>query len=69
MKKALKEPETWLEAGLLTLGLGLLAGLGVLVFGRSAGGVRHQRGRAQAAPTPGSLRPGRHQNVQANSAR
>ncbi len=69
MKKAWKEPETLLEAGLALFGLGLLAGIGVLVAGRSAGGMQHARRRARQAPQPGSVGPSRHQNVRAASAR
>ena len=55
--------ESVLEAGFVLLAAGFVAGLGLLVGGRLAGGMqRHQR-HAEAAPSPGSIPAERHQQL------
>ncbi|HZS03095.1 MAG TPA: hypothetical protein VFE37_30570 [Chloroflexota bacterium] len=69
MTMHLPDTEALLEMGLAAAGALLLGGLGVLVFGRTAGGARRGRRHAAAPPTRGSVPARRHDNVTANSAR
>ncbi len=61
--------EMLLEAGFVLFGIGLLGGLGILVFGRTRGKAHHYQQRAQSAPAPGSLPATRHQNINTVAAR
>jgi hypothetical protein len=69
MKMRLPDTEAMLELGLAASGALLLGGLGVLLFGRSAGLARRGRRHAAAPPSRGSVPAHRHQNVAANPAR
>ena len=55
--------ESLLEAGFIVLAVGFLAGLGLLVSGRLAGGAQRHRRHAEAAPSPGSIPAERHQQL------
>ncbi len=65
----IRDQETWLEIGLLVLGLGILAGIVVVMYGRARGGTRQGERRAQNPPAAGSLSGERHQNIQTVAAR
>lgn len=65
----LKHQETVFETGLALLGIGLLAGLGLLVFGRALGRAQHGRRHAEPAPAAGMIAPERHQHVATVAAR
>jgi hypothetical protein len=69
MKTHVPDAETLLEIGLAVSGAVLLGGLGVLVFGSTAGRACHRRRHAAAPPAPGSVPAHRHQNIVANPAR
>ncbi len=69
MKRMFKDDESFLEAGLLLFGLGLLSAIGVLVMGRSAGGAKRGRRFAEPAPAPGRVSKDRNQNIQSASPR
>ena len=56
------EQEEVLEAGFVALAASVLAGLGVLVFGRLAGDARRARRHAEHAPSAGSVPRERHQH-------
>jgi hypothetical protein len=55
--------ESLLEAGFIVLAVGFLAGLGLLVGGRLAGGAQRHRRHAEAAPSPGNIPAERHQQL------
>jgi hypothetical protein len=61
--------ETWFEVGLLLLAAGVAVGIGVLAFGRAAGGAHHSSGHSQPAPEAGSVPEHRHQHIATNAAR
>jgi hypothetical protein len=63
MHRISPEPEHMLEAGFVLLAVGFLAGLGVLIGGRLAGDSERHRRRAEAAPRPGGIPAGRHQQL------
>ena len=63
MSRALPDRESWIEAGLLALGLGVLGGLASLAIGRLAGDAQRGARHAEQAPTPGSVPDQRHQNI------
>lgn len=69
MKEWLATEETPLEIGLAVFGVMLLAGLAVVLFGRTAGGITREQRHAEAPPSPGSIPASRHQNIGAVSAR
>jgi hypothetical protein len=55
--------ESVLEAGFVLLAAGFVAGLGLLVGGRLAGGMQHHQRHAEGAPPPGSIPAERHQQL------
>ena len=55
--------ESLLEAGFVLLAVGFMAGLGLLVGGRLAGGAQRYRRHAEAAPSPGTIPAERHQQL------
>jgi hypothetical protein len=55
--------ESVLEAGFVLLAAGFVAGFGLLVGGRLAGGVQHHQRHAEGAPPPGSIPAERHQQL------
>jgi hypothetical protein len=57
------DQETLLEVGFVVVAAGFVAGLGLLVAGRLAGNTERARRHAEAAPTPGSIPPERHQQL------
>jgi hypothetical protein len=61
--------ETWLEAGLTALGIGLLGGLVALLIGRLAGDAGRGARRAEGSPSPGAVSDQRHQNIAGPSPR
>ncbi len=61
--------ETWLEAGILALALGILGGVASLIYGKASGSVSHTRKQRQAPPQPGSIQPEKQSNVNSNPAR
>jgi hypothetical protein len=69
MTDRLPDHETWLEAGLAVLGLGVLAGLIALLVGRLGGDAGRSARHAEQAPTAGSVPDQRHQNIAGPSPR
>jgi hypothetical protein len=69
MSGQLPDHETWLEVGLMALGVGVLGGLAALVVGRVAGDVRRGRRHAEGSPSPGAVSDERHQNIAGPSPR
>ena len=65
----LPDHESWLEVGLMMLGLGVLGGLGALVVGRVVGDVRRGGRHAEGSPSPGAVSDERHQNIAGPSPR
>ncbi len=63
------DQETVLEIGLLALGLGILGGIGAVLYGRVRRSAWLGDGRAQNPPPPGSVSGERHQNIQTVAAR
>ncbi len=57
----MNDRETIIEIGFAVFAALLLAALGVLLGGRSAGGASHSRGNDAPPPTPGAIPPERHQ--------
>jgi hypothetical protein len=55
--------ESLLELGFILLAAGFLAGFGLLVGGRLAGGAQRHRRHTEAAPSPGSIPAERHQQL------
>ncbi len=68
-KKATPDPESFLEAGLMLFGLGLVGGLAVLLLGRVSGGMRRSRRMSASPPAAGSIPGSRHQNIDTTAAR
>jgi hypothetical protein len=62
MKFLSGDHELMLEMGLVGVALGILGGLGVLVFGRLAGDTRRGARHAASPPSAGSVPPERHQH-------
>jgi hypothetical protein len=60
---------TWIEGGLVLLGLGVLGGLAALVVGRLSGDARRGARHAAHSPAPGSVPDERHQNIGGPSPR
>jgi hypothetical protein len=69
MRRRLPDRETWIEGGLLLLGLGVLGGLASLIFGRLSGDARRGARHAEHSPAPGSVPDERHQNIAGPSPR
>jgi hypothetical protein len=69
MTRVLPDHESWLEAGLLVLGLGVLGGLIALVAGRVTGDARRGARHAEQSPSAGSIPNERHQNIAGPSPR
>jgi hypothetical protein len=69
MSVHLPDHETWLEVGLVALGLGVLGGLAALVAGRLSGDVRRGARQAEGSPSPGEVSDQRHQNIAGPSPR
>ena len=69
MMGALPDRETWIEAGLVVLGLGVLVGLAALVIGRLSGDARRVARHAEDSPSPGAVPDQRHQNIAGSSPR
>ena len=69
MTDRLPDHESWLEAGLIALGLGVLVGLAALVAGRLTGDVRRGSRHAEGSPSPGAVPDQRHQNIAGPSPR
>ncbi len=65
----MKDRETVFEWGVLLLGVGLAAGLGIVVFGRAMGGTRRGRRHAEQPPQAGSIGAERHQHIATVAAR
>ncbi len=64
-----RNQEIFLEIGFALFGLGILAGIVALVYGRARGGTRHGERRAQNPPTEGNVSGERHRNIQTVAAR
>jgi hypothetical protein len=69
MSGLLRDHESWLEAGLVLLGLGVLGGLAALVAGRLSGDSRRGARHAERSPSPGAVSDERHQNIAGPSPR
>ena len=69
MTDRLPDNESWLEAGLLVLALGVLGGLAALAAGRLSGDVRRGGRHAEGSPSPGAVSDRRHQNIAGPSPR
>jgi hypothetical protein len=69
MTRLLPDDESWIEAGLVILGLGVLSGLIALAFGRLSGDARRGARHAEQRPSPGSVPDERHQNIAGPSPR
>jgi hypothetical protein len=54
--------ETWLEIGLIALGIGVLGGLAALLIGRFVGDAGRGARHAEGSPSPGVVSDQRHQN-------
>jgi hypothetical protein len=67
--KVMRGRETWLEVGIALFFVGLLVGLGVIMFGRVSGGAQHARQHGRSAPDAGSVPEHRHQHISSNAAR
>ncbi|MDQ6944696.1 MAG: hypothetical protein M3256_00160 [Actinomycetota bacterium] len=65
----MKDRETVLEIGLLVFLLSLLGGAALALAGRGAAGAGHARRHALPPPPPGSISPGRHENIGGAAAR
>ena len=57
----MKDRETVIEVGFAVFVALLLAAIGVVLGGRSAGGMRRGREKQAAPPVPGKVPPQRHQ--------
>ncbi len=55
--------ENLLEIGVVLLGAGILAGVGLLVTGRVLGSTRHGRCLSEPPPAPGAIPSERHQQL------
>jgi hypothetical protein len=69
MRRALPDRESWIEAGLVALGLGVVGGLAALVAGRLTGDARRGARHAEGSPSPGAVSDRRHQNIAGPSPR
>jgi hypothetical protein len=69
MSGRLPDHESWIEAGLVLLGLGVAAGLAALVVGRLSGDARRGARHAEGSPSPGAVLDERHQNIAGPSPR
>ena len=69
MKHRLPDWESWIEGGLVLLGLGVVGGVASLVFGRFSGDARRGARHAERTPAPGSVPDERHQNIAGPSPR
>ena len=69
MSDRLPDYESWLEAGLVVLGLGVSGGLAILVAGRLTGDARRGARHAEGSPEPGAVSDERHQNIAGPSPR
>ena len=69
MTRTLPDHESWIEAGLVVLGLGVLGGLLALLFGRLSGDARRGSRHAEGPPALGSIPDHRHQNIAGPSPR
>ncbi len=67
--RLLKGQETAFEAGILILGLGIAAALGVLIAGQSLSTGQGRTRRAEPRPQPGAVRPERHQHISTVASR
>ncbi len=63
------DQETWLEIGFALFGLGILAGIVALVYGRARGSTRRGRRHAEQPPQAGSIGAERHQHIATVAAR
>jgi hypothetical protein len=63
------DDETWLELGFAIFGMGLLAGIIAVGYGRAKGRVTHSSRRTQKLPAAGSVSGERHRNIQTTAAR
>ncbi len=61
--------EALLEAGIILLAVGLVAGAGFLLLSNAAGNAANGRRQAQGAPAAGSVAPSRHAHVSTAAAR
>ncbi len=62
------DQETWLEIGFALFGLGILAGIVALVYGRARGSTRRGERHAENPPA-GNVSGERHRNIQTVAAR
>lgn len=69
MSGHLPDRESWVEMGLVALGLGVLGGLAALVAGRLTGDTRRGSRHAEPGPAPGTVPDERHQNIAGPSPR
>ncbi len=65
----MKDRETVIEIGLLVFLLSLLGGAALALAGRGVGGASQARRHSLPPPAPGSVSPGRHDNVGGAAAR
>jgi hypothetical protein len=65
----MKDRETVLEIGMLVFLLSLLGGAALALAGRGVGQAGRARQNALPPPSPGSISPGRHENVGGAAAR
>jgi hypothetical protein len=69
MSGQLPDHETWLEVGLMALGVGVLGGLAALLVGRLAGDAGRGARHAEGSPAAGTVSDQRHQNIAGPSPR
>ena len=65
----MKEPERWLELGILTLLATIVAGGGIAIAGQAAQSAARRRRHALPAPDAGSMPNHAHRNIASPAAR